>query len=257
LDEKQFMNYEFSDHVAAQESPETTSGRHLVQPSARLTETSGSGQSQTVSSGPSGGFAQTPPVPLYRPAAPLVRPGCVVATSAVFFFMAMTVSCRLISSLAENDLFGVLANFILGVLLVMASVGLIRMYRWAVNLVLLYCIAWSVEFLGTQLISLSILNQNLTHPMSKAVVYGAWFAVSATVILFPTAIFWWFWRKRRSFVGHPLVESWGRAVYVLAAVVMVAGVVASLISATQTLPDALEPQARDLRQIDRQMDELW
>lgn len=236
------MQHEFSDQIDSREGVEASPQRPLAIPPMPM-------QPQPLFARP------IPPQPL--PMAMPARPGCVVAAVAVLFFISTTASCRFMAALGEGDIFSGFANFALSVLLIITALGLFRMFRWAANLVLIYTGVWSAEFLGTQLISLSIINRYMTHPVSKLMVYGVMAVLCGVVLIFPAIVFWWFWRRRRNFYSNPIVESWGRAVYVLAAVIMIAGAAATLIEANNTLPEQLEPQLRQLRQMDSQMHDSW
>jgi hypothetical protein len=242
------MNYEYSDQV----------DMHVV-PMARPGPPPLPGQSPFPAMRSPVPAAAYPPAPAAprSPAEPLVRPGCVAATSALFFFMSTMASWRFIAALSESDAFGVLANASLSFLLVMIAIGLFRRYRWAVHLLLLYCVVWSVEFIGTQLVALSILNPHVNHPVTIVTLWGVWLGVAGAVLLFPAVGFWWFWRKRRYFIALPVVETWGRAVYALALAVMIAGAAQSVLDARRTMPDQLEPQIEQVEDVDRQMQELW
>ncbi len=198
-----------------------------------------------------------PPQAQSLPTAIPARPGCVVAASAVLFFIAMSSACRFSVALSDGELFGALASFASSMLLLSMAGGLFRMYRWAVNLVLIYSVVRIGEMLGALLIWLSLVNPYMTHPVSKIILLGTGLVLALGLLILPCVIFWWFWRRRRDFGAHPLVESWGRSLYVLAAVIMIAGSASALIDTNNTMPEELESELKQLRQMDAQMYETW
>ncbi|MBI5929346.1 MAG: hypothetical protein HY862_08565 [Chloroflexi bacterium] len=240
------MQYESSDQIETREAM----GPELPRPSA------------LPFNGPSLPTAPVPPVDFPAQARPLpsaipARPGCVMAASSVLFFLAASASCRFSEALSNGNLFGAFASFASSVLIFMIALGLFRMYRWAANLVLIYCVAWSVEFVGTQLISVSIINPYMTHPVSKILLFGVMLVMSLVVLMLPAVAFWWFWRRRRDFGRNPMVENWGRPLYILATVIMIAGAVSTLLDTNNTMPEQLEPQMKQLRQMDADMYNVW
>lgn len=196
---------------------------------------------------------QVQPLPTAIPA----RPGCVAAASAVLFFIAMSSACRFSVALSDGELFGALASFASSMLLLLMAGGLFRTYRWAVNLVLIYSVVRIGEMLGALLIWLSLVNPYMTHPVSKIILLGTGLVLALGLLILPGVVFWWFWRRRRDFGAHPLVENWGRSLYVLAAVIMIAGSASALIDTNNTMPEELESELKQLRQMDAQMYETW
>ncbi len=239
------MQYESSDQVDTREVVGSEKPAPLALP-------------LTVPSGPVAPMPQVAPHQVRpMPAAIPSRPGCVAAAAAVLFFLSMSSACRFSTALSDANIFGGVASFASSMLLFMTAVGLFRMYRWAVNLVLIYCVVWSGEFLGTQLISLSIINSYMTHPISRVMLFGVMVVLCLIVLILPSFVFWWFWRRRRDFGPHPIVESWGRSLYILALVIMVAGAASTLVDTNSTMPEQLEPQLKQLRQMDAEMYETW
>lgn len=185
------------------------------------------------------------------------RPGCVMMAAAVLFYLGVLLLSQFGEAVTDGDTFSGFASLAMSGLLFVMSIGLLKMYRWAVHLVLIYSIIWFGEFVGRQLIWLSVINSYMTHPITKMMLFGVMAGFCLVVAILPAVVFWWFWRKRLEFAPHALVDSWGRLIYVLAAVIMMASVVSTLVDADSAVLDELEPRLKQLRELDADMYDQW
>lgn len=203
-------------------------------------------------------FLQSRPlVTTYQPQSTMVR-GCISA--AAFTLWALTIwSCLMVLSAVERgDGLVLTANFLKMILLGTVAIGLRRRYRWAVRLLLIACIMLVSDFVAPALLlTLEGIQRYITHDTGKIIILGTSGIMFLGIAIAVGLVAWWFWHHRRYFLPHPWIDEWGYRLYVLAAVVSIAIVVADVATTYRMMDELIEPQAEQFRELDRIMYELW
>jgi hypothetical protein len=182
----------------------------------------------------------------------LRRPGCVTATALFFAGAALFATLGLAGSLVLADLIGIIGNMGQAILLTVTAIGLWFMYRWAVHLVILFCITNIIRLFLFPVVSYVIVDEWVHNSLARIIMIVTW---GGMVLLGVGVLGWilrWFAKTRRFFLENDIFPQWEQSLYILAIVILVF----DLITSMTALPDLYESQRAQFEEIDRQSEDI-
>lgn len=194
--------------------------------------------------------SQVPAPPRQQPTtAPSIRrPGCVTVTVGVFFLIALFSLLGLLQSILLLDVLALVVNAAQIGLALATVYGLMEMYRWGANLVIIFCAGTIFQWILQAVYMSLLIGDYLDSPIAVTSYIIVILIMSFVVIVVLGLIMNWFARVRKWFLPGNLTQKMEHRLY-LAAIIFV--LFSAIISLT-LLPEVLDNQQSLFDQINRQ-----
>ncbi|MCI0713415.1 MAG: hypothetical protein L0154_24880 [Chloroflexi bacterium] len=196
------------------------------------------------------GPSQFPAPPRPQPtAAPSIRrPGCVTVTVGVFFLIALFSLLGLLQSMLLLDVVLVVVNAAQIGLALATVYGLMEMYRWGANLVIIFCAGTIFQWILQAVYMSLLIGDYLDSPIAVTSYVIVILIMTFVIIVILGLIMGWFVRVRKWFLPGNLPQKIEHRLYLAAIIFVLLSTVVSL----TVLPEVLENQQPLFDQINRQ-----